>query len=504
VDPTAPTECAQAVAVAREEPALRRGSSLGRYVVLDRLGGGGMGVVYTAYDPELDRKVAVKLLRPEPGADDSEGRARLQREAQAMARLQHPNVIAVHDVGTFEWQVFIAMEFVDGVTLRRWRDGRAWREVLARYLDAGRGLAAAHAAGLVHRDFKPDNVLVGHDGRVRVLDFGLARATEPMSPSLSSDAIDLATTLVSSDRALETPLTRTGAFIGTPAYMAPEQLLRSGASDARTDQFGFCIALYEAIYGERPFAAATVEALAFEVAQGNVRAAPPSSQVPAWLRAALLRGLSVRPDERFPSMDALLDTLSHEEREEKARAQAAERELARQKLDADLRVNARARGIVIGVLGVLLAGIVVRQLIRQPTPTQPPTMLAFGLFTLGTVVVLGSGIWLTRRWLLANRASRQIVISLGVLYYGSLLTSFVGMRLGLTEVQLTLMNASWGAVGAILLGINLTRVFLWMGFAVLGFVAAAMLVPAHAIPIAQLGMLSALMLPVGAWVGKKT
>src|SRR5262245_38729127 len=156
---------------------LERGAAVGRYVILDRLGTGGMGVVYSAYDPELDRKVALKLLRPDRGPFSGEaGRLRLLREAQAIARLSHPNVIAVYDTGSFGDQVFVAMEFVEGWTLRQWLEEKrpAWREVLARFVLAGRGLAAAHAVGLVHRDFKPENVLLGKDGRVRVADFGIA------------------------------------------------------------------------------------------------------------------------------------------------------------------------------------------------------------------------------------------------------------------------------------------------------------------------------------------
>src|SRR5690349_17448959 len=187
------------------------GDTVGRFVVLQRLGEGGMGVVYTAYDPELDRKVAIKLLK-----SAEEGHARLLREAQAMARLQHPNVIAVHDVGTLPGnRVFVAMELVAGATLRGWLKAapRAWREVIAIMRQAGVGLAAAHDAGLVHRDFKPDNVLVGDDGRVRVMDFGLARLGAA-DPELSSGSHDTGP--------LSTPLTMAGTVVGTPAYMAPE------------------------------------------------------------------------------------------------------------------------------------------------------------------------------------------------------------------------------------------------------------------------------------------
>ncbi|MBC8070542.1 MAG: serine/threonine protein kinase, partial [Deltaproteobacteria bacterium] len=160
---------------------LLRGDVLGRYVVLDKLGSGGMGIVYAAYDPELDRKVAVKLIRPGVRGRTEVARARLLREAQALARLSHPGVVAVHDVGTFEDQVFVAMEFVDGVDMAQWarRGKRSWRDVLGIVRQAGEGLAAAHAAGVIHRDFKPENVLIGNDGRPRVLDFGLALTAGP-------------------------------------------------------------------------------------------------------------------------------------------------------------------------------------------------------------------------------------------------------------------------------------------------------------------------------------
>ena len=284
------------------EARLERGRSVGRYLLLDRMGVGGMGVVFSAYDPELDRKVAVKLLRV-AAANSREGQARLLREAQAMARLQHPNVLAVFDAGTFGDEVFIAMELVEGSTLTQWlRAGRrGWRQVLERFLGAGRGLASAHAAGLVHRDFKPDNVLIRKDGRVCITDFGLARelgATEVTAlPSSGAE--------VMKD---EGQLTRTGALLGTPAYMAPEQML-GGAVDTRTDQFSFCVALYEALHGERPFAGETWEALRESLLRDEVRSAPKGVDVPRWLRGVVLRGLSREPTARFPSMEALLAEL---------------------------------------------------------------------------------------------------------------------------------------------------------------------------------------------------
>jgi hypothetical protein len=287
-----------------------RGATVGRYMILERLGGGGMGVVYIAFDPELDRKIAIKLLRPGAGKNVSanEGRTRLLREAQAMARLSHPNVIAVHDVGTFGDEVFVAMELVEGVSLAEHLKTCKpdLDATLSLFLQAGRGLAAAHAAGLIHRDFKPENVLVGKDGRVRVLDFGLARAAgvqEQPAALTEMDHTDLA-----GHQVLSTPITRTGAFMGTPAYMAPEQM--SGhTTDARTDQFSFCVSLYEAVYGERPFAGDNIATLVAHVMRDEIRPAPRDSHVPATLRAVILRGLSHRHEQRFPSMEALLEAL---------------------------------------------------------------------------------------------------------------------------------------------------------------------------------------------------
>jgi predicted Ser/Thr protein kinase len=301
-----------------------RGETVGRFVLIGLLGRGGMGEVYAAYDPELDRKVAVKILR----GRSADGEARLLREAQAIAKLQHPNVVVVYDVGSFRDTVFIAMEFVDGQTLGRWMHAapRAWRETLRIFQAAGRGLEAAHELGMVHRDFKPDNVMLTKDGQVRVMDFGLARqvgedaaprretAVAPRAPAVSDPDATMPvegappTDLHSSPGYLSLKLTQTGVQIGTPAYMAPEQFAAK-RSDARSDQFSFCVALYEALYGERPFAGDTVHALMTNVVAGTVRPAPEKARVPGWIRRVLLRGLSTEPDARYPSMRALLAAL---------------------------------------------------------------------------------------------------------------------------------------------------------------------------------------------------
>ncbi len=289
---------------------LERGASLGRYTVVETLGEGGMGVVHGAYDPDLDRKVALKLLRvPAGGRASDAARARLLREARAMAKLAHPNVLRVYEVGTVGGVDFVAMEFVDGSTLGDWLGERhRWRNVTRVMAQAGRGLAAAHRAGLVHRDFKPSNVLLSSDGRVLVTDFGLAQlASDEEAGEGAGDLSDLA--LAST----VAPLTRTGQLVGTPAYMAPEQLAGERA-DERSDQFAFCVALYQGLYGERPFAGETLAELRETVGAGRVRDEPRGARVPAWLRRAVLRGLSVDPAARFPSMEALLAVLRRDAR----------------------------------------------------------------------------------------------------------------------------------------------------------------------------------------------
>ena len=278
------------------------GGKIGRYVVLRAIGSGGMGVVLAAYDPDLDRKVALKILH-DGVHSGSAGALRMRREAQAMARLSHPNVAQVYEVAEDRGRLFLAMEYIAGTTLREWLNAapRPWRETLRVHVEAGRGLAAAHAAGLMHRDFKPDNAMLGADGRVRVLDFGLSRlhatGEEPVSESPGG--------------ALQLQVTVAGTLIGTPAYMSPEQFDRKEA-DARSDQFSFCVATWEALYGQRPFAGRTVAELTIHVRRGVVLAPPEESEVPTRIRRVLERGLAVDPALRWPSIDALLAALTRD------------------------------------------------------------------------------------------------------------------------------------------------------------------------------------------------
>ncbi len=272
-----------------------------------------MGVVYSAYDEELDRKLAIKVLRKEL-KDKGHAPLRIHREAQALARLNHPNVVQVYDVGSLEGQLYIAMEYVDGVSLKQWvsESGQDWRDCLNMFIEAGHGLAAAHAAGLIHRDFKPDNVLVGHaDSRPRVLDFGLARPQDvPETLPLANDSAVLSQ-LVDTGPSLSDPLTRHGSLIGTPAYMSPEQHIRQPA-DARSDQFSFCVALHEALYGVRPFPGGTQKEVAHAILRGRIRPPPEDSRVPQWIRRILLRGLEADPDARWPTMASLLSALAND------------------------------------------------------------------------------------------------------------------------------------------------------------------------------------------------
>ena len=301
--------------VAREQAASSR---LGHFQLLEPIGRGGMGSVYSAYDLRLDRKVAIKLLEHDDTSTEQRAQRnqRLLREAQAMAKLSHPNVVPIFEVGLEGERLFIAMEYVAGETLAKWLQTKpTWREIVGLFVQAGRGLAAAHDAGIIHRDFKPANVLVDGKGHVRVTDFGIA---------LVGPATDSGDDLRSSDSALDspslkndltppsmsTPLTEAGALVGTPAYMSPEQFKRSTV-DARSDQFSFCVALYEALFAKRPFPGKGKE-YKRQVTRGEIAKPDAKAGVPGWLTAIVMRGLSVDPDARFPSMTALVDALARD------------------------------------------------------------------------------------------------------------------------------------------------------------------------------------------------
>ena len=264
--------------------------TVGRFVVLAKIGVGAMGTVFAAYDPQLDRKVALKVLVAFADTDASDRR---NREARALARLRHPNVVAVHEVGNHRGERFIAMDLVDGVTLRAWlQTPRSWRATLEVLVQAGSALVAAHAAGIVHRDFKPDNVLVEH-GHARVVDFGLSRpgASTGLSPARGDGAPH-----------------ETDFVVGTPAYMAPEAF--AGKADEATDQYSYCATMYEALFGVRPFAGTSSEELQAEVRAQRVQRPTSRRGVPGWLRRAVMRGLANDPAERWPSIAAMLQALA--------------------------------------------------------------------------------------------------------------------------------------------------------------------------------------------------
>ena len=307
------------------------GASFGRFVTTGVLGRGGMGIVLSAHDPELDRKVAIKLLHPGIG-DDDQARLHLQLEAQAMARLAHPNVVTIYEVGRANGQVFIAMELVEGSTLKSWLGRKhPWREIVSMFVAAGRGLAAAHRDGIVHRDFKPENVLIGPDGRPRVGDFGLAERGRVAAVGTSSSS---------------------GSGVGTPAYMSPEQW--SGEEvDVRTDQFSFCVALWAAVWGQAPFAGTDTSTLRGSVLAGKRRAIPARSGVPRWLEPILTRGLAIDRDDRWPSLGDLLDAIER-------------------------RMSARRRATVIAAVAAAIGAAAIAVTVMSVTrtaddPCAPPT-----------------------------------------------------------------------------------------------------------------------------------
>ncbi|EPX63903.1 hypothetical protein D187_005033 [Cystobacter fuscus DSM 2262] len=317
------------------------GGRVGRYVIERVLGMGGMGAVYLAHDPELHRRVAIKRLhswmseRPE----HEEHKTRFLREAQAMASVSHPNVVAIHDLLHVEGSLFVAMEYVEGTTLREWaRTPRSTRQILEVFRQAGVGLAAAHAAGLIHRDIKPSNILIGVDGSVRVSDFGLARSREGVPEASRPEGAP------GQERWLGQELTQAGLVVGTPGYMAPEQMTLLAPVDERSDQFSFCVALYETLHGCRPFAGDNDAEVEWNIRTRRFQPSRTRARVPPWLNDVVLRGLSHEPKERFPNMEALLQAL--------ARDPAREQESARSRVRRRVR-----RGVLLGLLatGLVMA-----------------------------------------------------------------------------------------------------------------------------------------------------
>lgn len=360
-------------------------ADLERFTILRQLGVGGMGTVFAAYDEQLDRKVALKILH-NPDNQDQSHRDRAMREAKALARVRHPRVVSIYDVGTTNGRLYLAMEFVDGVTLREWLAAapRSWREILRMFIQAGEGLHAAHEAGVIHRDFKPDNVLVGNDGFPLVLDFGIARLGRPESAE--------------SERAIGQPpsdprFTFQGMRSGTPGYMSPEQYGNAPASSA-TDQYSFCVALYEALCGYLPFSATTPQEYESTL-RGPIRPPPPNLEFPTDILRILSRGLSLDAASRYPSMKELLQALSSEHGQTSSAAAAARRRLS---------------------IALVSISIVAILLVQYLSHTRGRILLeAVYVSTWLVSVTLLSG-YLNRRELRANVFHRQVYLQLLVTF----------------------------------------------------------------------------------------
>jgi hypothetical protein len=426
---------------------LARGTLVGRYTVLSLVGRGGMGEVYAAYDPQLDRRVALKLLRPRYELGNERAEGRLLREARAIARLSHPNVIAVYDAGRVGDRIFVAMEYVDGQTLAAWlaTKPRSQREILEVFLGAAHGLTAAHASGLVHRDFKPHNVMVARDGTAHVTDFGLVQRlyadndNDRGEPGAEAD-----------DGALDLSLTRPGELVGTPLYMSPEQF-KLEPTDARTDQFSFCVALYQALYGEHPFltdARAGVGRLKADVVAGRIRPVPARDTVPSWIRRVVLRGLATNPEARWPSMQDLVAALERRLRPERER---------------DPAVGSHERMLVFGGMSVLgVVALVVLEVLRRSTRTAETTRL---LVTPAIALAIHALVaWVWRRRLLGNRFARNVAAMAWLGGITVVLHRLMAFRfgepvpyvlavdllvLGLEQILAAMLLKAWFALGAL-------------------------------------------------------
>lgn len=372
---------------APHEDELSSGQKVGRFTVWKRLGAGAMGVVYLGYDEALDRQVALKVLRRGLAWPEQ-----LAREARALARLAHPNVVQIYEVGEHDERPFIAMELVSGSSVRGWlaEHGRAAAQILGIFVQAGRGLAAAHAAGLVHRDFKPDNVLVGADGRVRVVDFGISALVEPTGESEGSPVP------------------------GTPAFMAPEQFLGERATPA-SDQFAFCVAIYRSLFDVGPFVGDDIPTLRRNVVAGKLRVPAPSVQVPAWVHRILARGLARAPAERYPNMAALLDEI--------------ERRLpATPELDPTMgRRERRLIAAAMSLLGALLLAAVWWGRARLHAP---PTNQQFVSNAAAALVLQACAAFAFRRRLLGNQFAQKVMLVVWIGILSVLLHRLVALRFG--------------------------------------------------------------------------
>jgi serine/threonine protein kinase len=483
---------------------------IGRFLVLSRLGAGGMGVVYAAYDDALDRKVAIKIMYPREDDESGHTALRLRREAQAMAKLSHPNVVQVFEVGQYRDSLFLAMEFVHGSTLDAWQREapRPWREIVAMHAQAGQGLAAAHGAGLIHRDYKPSNVMVSHDGRARVLDFGLVRhgdtgeqPARPLAALMSSPDMlgDFLTGVQPGARpgvrpdavaealsdALSDSLTMEGTILGTPPYMSPEQITGQPV-DARSDQFGFCVALYEALYGVNPFASPTLGARLMRIMTSAVAAPPAGSDVPAWVHAAVLRGLRCQPDQRWPSMQALLTALTSDP-DHGASSESVLRRSRRAFL-----FGAVAFALV--AVGTLLVHEDVAAF--QRAATSPAGALLMSLLVSS---VYGVMLLLGRRTLLASAVGRQLMASGGITCGGIVLTRVVPVFLDVPFEYGFVYGQIVIACMAAMAAVTILRPFRWMAVLWLLLIPLSLWRIEHAAALQSAGLLLTCALGLVYW-----
>lgn len=382
---------------------------LGRFTLLRQLGQGGMGSVFAAYDEQLARRVAIKLLH-QPRFGSTVQRQHTLREARAVARISHPNVISVYEVSESGEHIYIAMEFIEGESLLEWQShGQTWEQILDMYLQAGAGLQAAHEAGVVHRDFKPDNALIGQDGRLRVIDFGLARV-EGREPEAGHTDAESEPGAAVSNRAR---LTMPGIISGTPGYMSPEQY-RGGNVGSASDQWSFCAALFEALYGYLPFPGASLLEKR-EGVHGPLLPPPSRTRVPEEIYAVLRRGLAVEPIQRFPTMAALLEALSLERGDQAAGSAKSRQRFATWFMGASI--------LIVGVLQVLRSQ---RQLGMREVLFGSLAFLA---------ILLGLGVY-HRRTLLANRFHRYMAIILLLTSVENTCQRLFALKLGIAQQQL--------------------------------------------------------------------
>lgn len=445
--PASAIEMAVTIASPPVQPSIRHegATAIGRFLLLRKLGEGGMGEVFSGYDEQLDRKVAIKLLHAAYAPEETQ--KRMLREAQALARLSHPNVVAIHEVGQLDANVFVVMEHIDGMTLREWQDEspRSVDEILRAYEQAGHGLAAVHAAGMVHRDFKPHNAMIDREKRVRLLDFGLAHARgtvsldKPAEPALKNE--------------LASQLTADGAISGTPAYMSPEQFA-GDTIDARSDQFSFCVALYEALYNKLPVAEGASTLMFPGLSPQSVKP-PHRDDVPDRITELLVRGLSWERDARFPDMNALLEKLDNAPEDDRSK-------------------NTRQR-MYFGLLGLGVIGawhLVPNEYFENPTIFSAMLIPSLTL----TVVVIG-GAFIFRHTLLKNAFHRQRIILILVMSMFFDASRIIGILHDETMHTVALRDMfvlGTGITGAMMMLVpRVAASWVTMGLAMTGIVTAA-------------------------------